>query len=57
VRVTDRVAAGTVFVPFNQPGLAVNTLLSGMFTTSVALEAVDADDAEPALAPAGGDAA
>ena len=52
-RVTDRVAPGAVFVPFNQPGFAANTLLSGSFTTGVSLEAVD--QPEPALA--GGDAA
>jgi assimilatory nitrate reductase catalytic subunit len=42
VRVTDRIAPGTVFVPFNQPGFAANTLLSGAFVTSVELEAVEA---------------
>jgi NADH-quinone oxidoreductase subunit G len=44
VRVTERVIAGSVFVPFNQPGLAANTLLSGAFT------------APATLAPAGGSA-
>ena len=42
LRVTDRIAPGTVFVPFNQPGLAANTLLSGAFVTTVELEAVEA---------------
>jgi NADH-quinone oxidoreductase subunit G len=42
VRVTERVVGGAVFVPFNQPGLAANTLLSGAFTTPAT------------LAPAGG---
>jgi anaerobic selenocysteine-containing dehydrogenase len=42
VRVTERVVEGSVFVPFNQPGLAANTLLSGAFT------------APATLAPAGG---
>jgi NADH-quinone oxidoreductase subunit G len=51
--VTDRVASGAVFVPFNQPGLAANTLLSGAFTTTVTLEALD----QPQPALAGGDAA
>jgi predicted molibdopterin-dependent oxidoreductase YjgC len=41
VRVTDGVAAGSVFVPFNQPGLAANTLLSGSFVTGVALAAIE----------------
>jgi len=52
--VTDRIAEGTVFVPFNQQGFAANTLLSGAFTTSVELEAVDAPEAEePKAEPAG----
>jgi NADH-quinone oxidoreductase subunit G len=38
VRVTEHVAAGCVFVPFNQPGLAVNGLLSGRFTAAVTVE-------------------
>jgi hypothetical protein len=47
-----------VFVPFNQPGFAANTLLSGAFTTSVELEAVDVPeepeaDAEASAEPAG----
>jgi NADH-quinone oxidoreductase subunit G len=42
VKVTDGVAEGTVFVPFNNPGLAANTLLSGAFTASVSLSAGDA---------------
>jgi NADH-quinone oxidoreductase subunit G len=44
-RVTDRIAQGTVFVPFNQPGFPANTLLSGAFVAPVELEAVDAPDA------------
>jgi NADH-quinone oxidoreductase subunit G len=35
LRVTPNVAPGTVFVPFNQRGLAANTLLSGRFTAPV----------------------
>ena len=35
-RVTEHVAPGAVFVPFNQPGLATNTLLSGELVTEVA---------------------
>jgi NADH-quinone oxidoreductase subunit G len=35
LRVTRDVAPGSVFVPFNQPGLAANTLLSGRFTAAV----------------------
>jgi NADH-quinone oxidoreductase subunit G len=43
IRVTEHVAAGSVFVPFNQPGLAANTLLSGRFTAAVELQAGAAD--------------
>jgi NADH-quinone oxidoreductase subunit G len=39
VRVTDGVAEGAVFVPFNQPGLAANTLLSGGFVVAATVEA------------------
>ena len=56
VRVTDTVAAGSVFVPFNQPGLAANTLLSGSFVTGVTLAATgrdaDRDAAEAEEVPA-----
>jgi anaerobic selenocysteine-containing dehydrogenase len=53
-RVTDRIAAGAVFVPFNQPGFAANTVLAGAFTVSVELEAVESPDApESSVAPAG----
>jgi predicted molibdopterin-dependent oxidoreductase YjgC len=38
-RVTPHIARGVAFVPFNQPGLAANTLLSGRFTTPVTVEA------------------
>ena len=39
VRVTDHIARGSAFVPFNQPGFAANTLLSGRFTALATLEA------------------
>ena len=39
VRVTAHIAAGSAFVPFNQPGLAANTLLSGRLTALVSVEA------------------
>jgi NADH-quinone oxidoreductase subunit G len=48
VRITDAVAAGSVFVPWNQPGFAANMLLSGRTTAVVTLEA-----AEPAGVAAG----
>jgi NADH-quinone oxidoreductase subunit G len=37
VHVSADVARGSVFVPFNNPGLATNTLLSGGFVTGVEL--------------------
>jgi len=56
-RVTEHVAAGAVFVPFNQPGLAANTLLSGELVTGATLEAVaSTDDAVPEAVAVGGDA-
>jgi NADH-quinone oxidoreductase subunit G len=58
LRVTEHVAPGSVFVPFHQPGLATNTLLSGRFTAAVELEAVPADhdagaEVDPVLARGG----
>jgi len=49
LRVTEHVAQGAVFVPFNQPGLAANELLSGRFTTGVRLEAVAGEPAAEAV--------
>ncbi|HEY5861430.1 MAG TPA: molybdopterin dinucleotide binding domain-containing protein, partial [Actinomycetota bacterium] len=43
-RVTEHVAEGAIFVPFNQPGFAANTLLSGEMI------------ARASIAPAGGSA-
>ncbi len=69
VRVTEHVAAGSVFVPFNQPGPAINALLSGQMVAratvsstasaegSEGTEPADAASAaEPAVASIGGDA-
>jgi NADH-quinone oxidoreductase subunit G len=42
-RVTDGIAPGCVFVPWNQPGLTANTILSGSTITSVTLEPVAAE--------------
>jgi NADH-quinone oxidoreductase subunit G len=39
VRVSEHIAEGAVFVPYNQPGFAANRILSGRLTTAVALEA------------------
>ena len=38
VRVTQHIAKGAAFVPFNNPGLQANTLLSGSFTTAATVE-------------------
>jgi NADH-quinone oxidoreductase subunit G len=40
-RITPHIAVGTVFVPFNNPGLRANTLLSGEFTTTVEIESAN----------------
>jgi formate dehydrogenase major subunit len=45
VRVTEHIAQGAAFVPFNQPGLAANELLSGSFTTAVRIEPAVAEPA------------
>jgi NADH-quinone oxidoreductase subunit G len=39
VRVTEHIARGTAFVPFNNPGLAANTLLSGRLTAMATVAA------------------
>ena len=41
VRVTEHVAAGAVFVPFNQPGPAINTLLSGQMVARATISALE----------------
>jgi len=41
VRVTEHVAQGAMFIPFNQPGLAANTLFSGRFTAAARVEPAD----------------
>jgi NADH-quinone oxidoreductase subunit G len=38
VRVTDGIIEGAAFVPYNQPGFAANTILSGSLITSASLE-------------------
>ncbi len=57
VRVTDHVAEGSVFVPFNQPGFAANTILNGSFSIAAAVEPVGAPagELETAEAAAGGE--
>jgi predicted molibdopterin-dependent oxidoreductase YjgC len=41
MRIAPTVARGSAFVPFNQPGLAANTLLSGSFHTVARIEAME----------------
>ncbi len=41
VRVTEHIAPGTVFVGWNQPGFAANTLLSGAWISPVTVEAAE----------------
>jgi predicted molibdopterin-dependent oxidoreductase YjgC len=56
VRVTPHIAKGSVFVPFNQPGLAANTLLSGSFTTTATVEPAGGEPAADEPAAVGSDA-
>ena len=60
VRVSEHVATGAVFVPFNQSGLATNTLLSGQMLSRASLaaagDAVAEGVPEPATVAAGGHA-
>jgi NADH-quinone oxidoreductase subunit G len=37
-RITDGIAPGAIFVPWNQPGFAANTLLSGRLTAAASVE-------------------
>ncbi|HET6791431.1 MAG TPA: molybdopterin dinucleotide binding domain-containing protein, partial [Actinomycetota bacterium] len=47
-RVTEHLARGSVFVPFNQSGVAANTLLQGHFSIPATIESVDAPaDGDP----------
>ncbi|MEX1046304.1 MAG: NADH-quinone oxidoreductase subunit G [Actinomycetota bacterium] len=45
-RVTEHIAKGSVFVPYNQPGFRANTLLSGSFTTAVEIAPAAAREPE-----------
>jgi NADH-quinone oxidoreductase subunit G len=57
VRVTEHIARGTVFVPFNQPGFAANTILAGSFTIAATVEAVGTQiEPQPVDASVGGEA-
>jgi predicted molibdopterin-dependent oxidoreductase YjgC len=42
VRITESIARGAVFVPYNQPGFAANTILSGSLIAPATLEPVEA---------------
>jgi len=48
--VTADVARGAAFVPFNNPGLRANTLLSGRFTTPATLEPAEGEGSGPGAA-------
>jgi NADH-quinone oxidoreductase subunit G len=60
VVVTEHIAAGVAFVPFNQPGLAANSLLSGQMLARAYISPIGGTTedrtAEPATAAVGGDA-
>ena len=53
-RVTEHIAAGAAFVPFNQPGLAANTLFSGRMVTRARITPAESDPARPEGAEAVG---
>jgi predicted molibdopterin-dependent oxidoreductase YjgC len=53
VRVTEHVAVGALFVPFNQPGLAANALLSGGFCAAASIEPVAAATGDDVVADEG----
>ncbi|HET8525102.1 MAG TPA: NADH-quinone oxidoreductase subunit G [Actinomycetota bacterium] len=57
VRVTEHIAQGALFVPFNQPGLAANRLLAGSFTISAIVKTVAAPRAHDGEAAGVGAAA
>ena len=44
VRITRDVAAGAIFVPFNQPGSKANAVLAGGFIEPASVEAVEAGE-------------
>jgi NADH-quinone oxidoreductase subunit G len=47
VRVTDQIVEGGVFVPFNQPGFAANTILQGSFSIAATVEPMNAPEHTP----------
>ncbi len=46
MHVTDGVVEGAVFVPFNQPGFAANTILQGSFSIAADVEPATAGEDE-----------
>ena len=57
VRVTEHVAAGAAFVPFNQPGLAANALLSGQMLARARVSPVEGGAATETAVAVGQDGA
>ena len=57
-RVTEHVAKGAIFVPFNQPGFAANTLLSGQMVARARIAPAEgtADEAATSPDPVGSEA-
>jgi NADH-quinone oxidoreductase subunit G len=57
-RVTEDIAAGSAFVPFNQPGFAASSILAGSFSIAATVESVSSPTSgpEPAEIGAGGEA-
>ena len=54
-RVTEHVAEGAVFVPFNQAGFAANTLLQGHFSIAATIQPVETpSDADEVVEVAAG---
>ena len=53
VRVTEHLAEGSIFIPFNQPGLAANQLLAGRFTAGATLSPAHVESESMPLAVGG----
>ena len=46
VRVSEHVAQGSLFVPFNQPGLRANGLLGGSFSIAATISAATGSESD-----------
>jgi NADH-quinone oxidoreductase subunit G len=55
VRTSAQIAPRSAFVPFNQPGFAANTLLTGSFSVEAMVEPAGVQEREPADAVVGGE--